>query len=90
MSDTTSNTKENNQKKSDPLTIEEMQEAADVFFPRFKIIKDQMPLGSTTEDTLKVMENVAKLGHQLRSERMEDERLGRFGFLKESNETSEL
>jgi len=42
-----------------------------------------MPKGSATEDTLKVMENVAKLGHKLRGDKLEDERKERFGFNKE-------
>lgn len=72
-------------KKTDPLTIEETQEAADVFFPRFEIVSKMMPEGSTTEDTLKVMENVAKLGHKLRADKAEKDRLDRFGFLKQED-----
>ena len=43
-------------KPGDPLTIEEMTESAELFFPRFNIVRERMPDGSTTEDTLKVME----------------------------------
>ena len=70
-------------KKSDPLSVDEMTEAADIFFPLFSIIDKRMPQGSATEDTLKVMENVAKLGHKLRGDKLEDERKERFGFNKE-------
>ena len=73
-------------KPSDPLTIEEMTESAELFFPRFNIVRERMPDGSTTEDTLKVMENIAKLGHQLRGEKTEQVRLGRFGFNKKKQE----
>ena len=69
-------------KKTDPLSVDEMIAAADLFFPRFDIVHSRMPEGSSTEDTLKVMENIAKLGHKLRGDKEEEERLGRFGFLK--------
>ena len=48
-------------KKGDPLTHEEVAGAADIFFPLFNEVHSRMPEGSTTEDTLKVMESVAKL-----------------------------
>ena len=37
-------------KKTDPLSIEEMTAAADLFFPRFNVVHSRMPDGSTTED----------------------------------------
>lgn len=70
-------------KKSDPLSVEEMQEAAEIFFPLFSIIDKRMPKSAATEDTLKVMENVAKLGHKLRADKLDEERKERFGFNKE-------
>ena len=73
-------------KKSDPLSVEEMQEAAEIFFPLFSIIDKRMPKSAATEDTLKVMENVAKLGHKLRAGKLEDERKERFGFNKEDSD----
>ena len=42
-----------------------------------------MPDGSTTEDTLKVMESVAKLGHKQRADKLLDEKSLAFGFNKE-------
>jgi len=70
-------------KKSNPLSTEEMREAADIFFPLFSIIDKRMPKSAATEDTLKVMENVAKLGHKLRADKLDEERKERFGFNKE-------
>ena len=75
-------------KKSDPLTIDEMSEAADVFFPLFNTVHSRMPDGSTTEDTLRVMESVAKLGHKQRADRLLDEKSIAFGFNKDENEES--
>lgn len=69
-------------KKTDPLTLDEMQEATNLFIERFMIVKSRMPRDSTTEDTLKVMENVAKLGHKRRADKAEEARLERFGFVK--------
>ena len=68
---------------SKPLTPEEVQEAADKFFPLFKIVHGNMPEGSKTEDTLKVMESVCTLAHKLRSQKEEKTTLG---FNKKTND----
>ena len=65
-----------------PLTEDEVQAAAEQFFPLFEIVRNRMPANSTTEDTLKVMETVCGLAHKLRAE---EEKL-KFGFNK--NETN--
>ena len=69
-------------KKGDPLTHEEVAEAADIFFPLFNEVHSRMPEGSTTEDTLRVMESVAKLGHKKRADKLLDEKSLAFGFNK--------
>ena len=46
-----------------------MTEAAEVFMPLYKVIEKQLPKASV-EDTLKVMEAVAKLGHKIRGEKL--------------------
>jgi len=61
-----------------PLTPEEVTKAADKFFPLYKVVHSRMPEGSTTEDALKVMENVCKLAHKLREEKEDED----FGFFK--------
>ena len=63
---------------SKPLTPEEVQVAAEQFFPLFEIVLNRMPANSTTEDTLKVMESVCGLAHKLRTE---EEKI-KFGFNK--------
>ena len=73
---------DNKPKKTDPLTPEEMIEATDMFMERFNIVQHRMSGLAKTEDILKVMENVAKLGHKLRADKAEEERLERFGFVK--------
>ena len=73
-------------KKGDPLTHEEVSEASDIFFPLFNEVHSRMPDGSTTEDTLRVMESVAKLGHKKRAERLLEEKSLSFGFNKEDND----
>lgn len=70
-------------KKNDPLTIEEVTEASDIFFPLFNVVNDRMPKGSTTEDTLKIMEAIAKLGHKNRADKAAKEKELTFGFNKE-------
>ena len=69
-------------KKNDPLTVEEMKEAADIFFPLYEIISKQVKDG-TVEDKLKIMENVAKLGHKRRAEKLLEDKSTKFGFNKE-------
>ena len=65
-----------------PLTPEEVQKAAEQFFPLFDIVRNRMPENATTEDTLKVMETVCGLAQKLRAE----EEKTKFGFNK--NETA--
>jgi len=66
----------------DPLSPEEVQAAADRFFPLFDIIHRNMPEGSKTEDALKVMESVCTLAHKMRLE--EKEKSAPFGFNKKT------
>ena len=73
-------------KPTDPLSVEEMQEASDVFFPLFEVVSARMPDSASVEDTLKVMENVAKLGHKRRAEKKQNEK-EKFGFNKKLKET---
>ena len=72
-------------KKTDPLSLEEVKTAADTFFPLFNEVHTRMPDGSTTEDTLRVMESVAKLGHKNRAEALLKARTEKFGFNKDDN-----
>ena len=72
-------------KKNDPLSVEEMAAAADIFFPLYTVVAIQLPK-ATTEDVLKVMESVAKLAHKLRADKKAEERKERFGFNKEEND----
>ena len=73
-------------KKNDPLTLEEMEEAADIFFPLFDVVWHKIKnRGGTTEDALKVMESIAKLGHKLRADKADEEKAMNFGFNKEDD-----
>ena len=76
-------------KKNDPLTVEEMAEAADIFFPLFDEISSRMPDKATTEDTLKIMENVAKLGHKRRTDKRLEEQSSKFGFNKNDEDADD-
>ena len=71
-------------KKNDPLTVEEMTEAADIFMPLYRVVADQLPK-ATVEDVLKVMESVAKLGHKRRADKLLDEKSIEFGFNKKED-----
>jgi hypothetical protein len=73
-------------KKSDPLTLEEVTEAADIFMPLFDAVYSRMPEGAKVEDCLSVMESVAKLGHKLRADKADEEKKLKFGFNKTTEE----
>ena len=53
-----------------------------LFFECFGVVQKGMPEGSTTEETLKVMDHVAKLASKLRSDRQRDKITEKFGFSK--------
>ena len=72
--------------KNAPLTEKEIEKAADYFFPLFDIIISRMPEGSSIEDTLKVMENVARLAQKNRADDREKEIKEKFGFNKETTD----
>jgi len=73
-------------KPTDPLTKEEIEAASDIFFPLFEIVSARMPDSASVEDTLKVMENIAKLGHKGRADKKQKEK-EKFGFNKKLKET---
>ena len=64
------------------LTSEEITEAADIFFPLVNIVDERMPDKASTEDTLKVMENIAKLAQKERIKKREESVKEKFGFNK--------
>jgi hypothetical protein len=66
-----------------PLTLEEVFEAADIFFPIYEYIKSRLPVDTKVEDVLKVAENVCTLAQKLRAEK-EAEALP-FGFNKKND-----
>jgi len=66
-----------------PLTVEEVTEAAEQFFPLFDIVRNQMPVEATIEDTLKVMETVCALAQKLRLEKEAESQP--FGFNKKND-----
>ena len=70
-----------------PLTVEEAEIACEQFFPIFDVVRNQMPVEATIEDTLKVMETVCTLAHKIRAEK-EAEALP-FGFNKKTNDGQE-
>jgi hypothetical protein len=67
-----------------PLTLEEVTEAADIFFPIYECVKKRMSDDAKVEDILKVAENVCTLAQKLRAEK-EAEALP-FGFNKKQGD----
>ena len=75
-------------KPTDPLTLEEVTAASEIFFPLFDAVKTRMPSYASTEDTLKVMESVCQLAQKLRMTN-EDDKQGPFGFNKKDETTED-
>ena len=67
-----------------PLTLEEVFEAADIFFPIYEYIKHRLPADTKVEDVLKVTENICSLAQKLRTQK-EMDRVP-FGFNKKKEE----
>jgi len=68
-----------------PLTLEEVQEATDIFLPLYEVVRVRLCAiheKPSVEDTLKVMENICKLAQQQRVQT----KLDRFGFNKEQED----
>ena len=63
-------------KPDQPLSVEEVRHARDMFFEVFDVVKEKMADDASLEDTMKVMKEVCELGHRLR--KVEDP----FGFNK--------
>lgn len=66
-----------------PLTVEEVAEACDIFFPLMSEVRNRIP-DADIPDVLKVMKSVAELAQQLRVTKKEE--TGPFGFNKEKTD----
>ena len=71
----------------DPLTPEEVNDAAKEFFPLFDIVHRSMPENCTVEDTIKVMETVCQMAQKRRA--FDKGEVGPFGFNKKPEENEE-
>ena len=74
-------------KDYDPLTPEEVNNAAKEFFPLFDIVHRNMPENCTVEDTIKVMETVCSMAQKRRA--FDQGEVGPFGFNKKTKEGDE-
>ena len=63
-------------KQDQPLSVEEVRHARDMFFEVYDVVKEKMADDASLDDTMKVMKEVCELGHKLR--KVEDP----FGFNK--------
>ena len=66
-------------KPTDPLTVEEMQDAAEHFVKLYKVVAKELP-DATVEDIIKIMEPIGKLAHKKRADKKKS--VGPFGFNK--------
>ena len=71
---------------SKPLTVEEVAEAADVFFPIYEYVKSRLPVETKVEDILKVSENVCSLAQKLRVQKEVEAQP--FGFNKKREDNN--
>ena len=71
-------------KDYDPLTPDEVNNAAKEFFPLFDIVHRNMPENCTVEDTIEVMETVCNMAQKRRA--FDQGNVGPFGFNKKEKE----
>lgn len=76
-------------KKTDPLTIEEVLEASELFFPLFQTVLDRSPDGTSTEEALKLAEVIFTYAHKLRAIKAEKASAQPFGFNKPTEEPNQ-
>ncbi len=69
-----------------PLTLEEVKAASDKWVPLYKHVRGKLPDGASVEETLLVMDRIAKLATHMRAMKERDERDARFGFNKNQEE----
>ena len=72
-------------KDYDPLTPEEVNDAAKEFFPLFDIVHRNMPENCNVEDTIKVMETICSMAQKRRE--YDKGEVGPFGFNKKKDDT---
>ena len=73
--------------KYDPLTDNEVDDAAKEFFPKFDIVHRMMPENCTVEDSLKVLETICNMAQKKRV--FEKEVTPPFGFNKKDKNEDE-
>jgi len=68
-----------------PVTLLEYIDAGEEFFPKYYYVARELGDDAKTEDILKVMESLALVALKKR----EDEKVGPFGFVKNTDENTE-
>ena len=69
-------------KKTDPLTVAEVETAAELFFELFDVVLAKSPEGTSIEDALKLSESIFAYAHKRRSLDIEENASAPFGFNK--------
>ena len=69
-------------KKTDPLTVDEVQEAAELFFELFNEVLKAAPPNTSIEDAIKLSESIFTYAHKLRAIDLEENSSAPFGFNK--------
>ena len=75
----------------DPLTLEEIKAACDMFFPLFNAVKLELPDDADLKDQIKIMESVAQIAVLLRknNNKETDDAEFIFGFNKANKKEEE-
>lgn len=76
-------------KPTDPLTVEEVQEASELFFELFNIVLDQAPEGTSIEDAIRLSESIFGYAHKLRAIDRQEQESTPFGFNKKTSTPEE-
>lgn len=69
-------------KKTDPLTVEEVANAANIFFELFHEVRKIAPPDTSIEDAIKLSESIFAYAHKLRAIEAQENSSAPFGFNK--------
>lgn len=71
-------------KPTDPLTVDEVQEAAELFFELFHEVLKAAPPNTSIENAIKLSESIFGFAHKLRAIDREEQQSAPFGFNKKT------
>ena len=76
-------------KPTDPLTVEEVTTASELFFELFDVVLSKAPSDTSIKDAILLSESIFGYAHKLRAIKREEDASAPFGFNKNTLATEE-